>query len=766
MTLGLEAFIQRSIRVSQHLAAGKSPEVEPAQAMAAPTTPEPEPMQLGAQRLSWQERECRWAAGACLYCGERGHRVAQCPVRTPRRTACLELLQLRRQRGSQELAVQTIQGRPLGKGKVKYCAPPIILQVGVLHQEEIQLLVLEDSTVDVILGRPWLAKHSPACSWDPCNVLECSPASRQKCLRPLPTPLQTVLTLAATQVEGAPQPAQVEIPHDYQAFSDIFSEEAATQLPPHRPWDCAIDLKPGAKLPKGWVYPLSALEHQAMEGYIQQALRQGLLYPVLLPEKPRPSPGPQKHKRPSRSYARGSVLLCFSGILTPSSDLLSRWTHLSWAWGPPSPSIQGIPLNSIPAPNSQNWRFQPGFLRGKAKTLSWTPEAQRAFEELRTSFCTAPLLHHPDPQLPFVVEVDASFMGVGATLSQHSGNPPQLHPCTYFSKKLSPAELNYEIGNRELLAIKLALEEWRHWLEGAVHPFIVITKTFSTSDRTFVPPVCRQALLRAVHEISGSGPPGRRQTLRLVQGRYWWPGMSNTVAEFVRGCNICAIPKTPRHLPIGKLVPLPTPQRPWSHIIIEFVTDLPRSEGFTCVLVVVDRFSKACRFVPLRSLPTALETAEALFYHVFRNYGLPEEIVSDRGSQFTSHVWRAFFRLLGVTVNLSSGYHPQSNGQTEQKIQELGRYLRTYCRFLPWAEYAQNSLRQDTTGLTPFQCVLRFQPPLFPWSDEPSNVPAVDHWFRESVRIWDAAHTQLRRAVRETQRHADAHSVQQGSYII
>ncbi|KAI5100865.1 nephrocystin-4-like, partial [Silurus meridionalis] len=78
-SLWLEAFIQRSIRVSQHLAACKSPEVEPAQAMAVPTTPEPEPMQLGSQRLSRQERERRWAAGACLYCGERGHRVAQCP---------------------------------------------------------------------------------------------------------------------------------------------------------------------------------------------------------------------------------------------------------------------------------------------------------------------------------------------------------------------------------------------------------------------------------------------------------------------------------------------------------------------------------------------------------------------------------------------------------------------------------------------------------------------------------------------------------------
>ncbi|KAI5628755.1 hypothetical protein C0J50_0089, partial [Silurus asotus] len=124
---------------------------------------------------------------------------------------------------------------------------------------------------------PGLAKHSPTCSWDPCDILEWSPARRHKCLLPLLTPLRTVLTLAATQVEGAPQPAQVEIPHEYRAFSDVFSEEAATQLPPHRPWDCAIDLKPGAKLPKGRVYPLSAPEHQAMEGYIQQALRQGFI---------------------------------------------------------------------------------------------------------------------------------------------------------------------------------------------------------------------------------------------------------------------------------------------------------------------------------------------------------------------------------------------------------------------------------------------------------------------------------------------------------
>ncbi|KAK3506037.1 hypothetical protein QTP70_003121, partial [Hemibagrus guttatus] len=158
-----------------------------------------------------------------------------------------------------------------------------------------------------------------------------------------------------------------------------------------------------------------------------------------------------------------------------------------------------------------------------------------------------------------------------------------------------------------------------------------------------------------------------------------------------------------------------------------------------------------------------MDTAECLFNHVFRYYGLPEDIVSDQGSQFTSRVWRTFFKHLGVTVSLSSGYHPQMNGQTERKIQEVGRFLRTFChnhqeswsQFLGWAEYAQNSLRQPTTGLTPFQCVLSYQPPLFLWDGEPSDVLAIDYWFRESERVWDSAHLQLQRALRRRRTTAD-----------
>lgn len=151
-----------------------------------------------------------------------------------------------------------------------------------------------------------------------------------------------------------------------------------------------------------------------------------------------------------------------------------------------------------------------------------------------------------------------------------------------------------------------------------------------------------------------------------------------------------------------------------------------------------------------------MQSAELLFNHVFRYFGIPEDIVSDRGPQFISRVWRAFFSLLGVTVSLSSGYHPQSNGQTERKIQEIGRFLRTFChdhqeswnQFIGWAEYTQNSLRSPSTKLTPFQCVLGYQPPLFPWTEDPSEVPTVNYCFQESERVWDETHHHIQRAIR------------------
>ncbi|KAL0181854.1 hypothetical protein M9458_021229, partial [Cirrhinus mrigala] len=283
-----------------------------------------------------------------------------------------------------------------------------------------------------------------------------------------------------------------------------------------------------------------------------------------------------------------------------------------------------------------------------------------------------------------------------------------------------------------------------------------------------VPLSLRPRVLAEVHSVPSSGHPGIKATLHLLNNRYWWPNQRADTVKFVKQCTVCNQTKVPHRLPAGLLQPLPIPQRPWSHIAVDFITDLPPSSGYTTILTIVDHFSKGCRLIPLAKLPlaklpTAMETAELLCNWVFRFYGLPENIVSDRGPQFSSRLWSSFFRLLGVNVSLTSGYHPQANGQAERLNQELTRFLRSYChhrqenwsRYLFWAEYAQNSLRKPSTHLTPFQCVLGFQPPLFPWSGEPSELPAVDSWFQQSEETWNQAHVHLQTAIRRTETQAN-----------
>ena len=110
-------------------------------------------------------------------------------------------------------------------------------------------------------------------------------------------------------------------------------------------------------------------------------------------------------------------------------------------------------------------------LTSQSVPYRWSSTAERAFGELKSRFTSAPILIFPYPSRQFIVEVDASDTGVGGILSQRSAEDQKVHPCALFSRKLSPAERNYDVGNRELLA----LEEWRHWLEGAEETFVVWT---------------------------------------------------------------------------------------------------------------------------------------------------------------------------------------------------------------------------------------------------------------------------------------------------
>ncbi|KAI2667107.1 Transposon Tf2-6 polyprotein [Labeo rohita] len=373
--------------------------------------------------------------------------------------------------------------------------------------------------------------------------------------------------------------------------------------------------------------------------------------------------------------------------------------------------------------------------------LSWSLPAIQAFEELRQRFTTAHILHHPDPNQPFLVEVDASSTGVGAVLSQRQGAPPKTVPCAFFSHKLSPAERNYDVGNRELLAIKLALEEWRHWLEGSLHPFTILTDhrnlEYLRSARVLNHRQARWSLFFTRFHFEITYRPGSQNTKADALSRIHEPDHTVSPPESILPPSVIVAP-----------------------VAWDLMTEI--TEGQT-----QDPPPNDCpenlTYVPLNLRTRVLTEVHSTPSSVFRFYGLPEDIISDRGPQFTSRLWSSFFRLLGVNISLTSGYHPQANGQAERLNQELTRFLRSYCqdhqedwsRFILWAEYAQNSLRKPSTNLTPFQCVLGYQPPLFPWSGEPSELPAVNSWFQQSEETWNRAHVHLQRAIHRTKTQAD-----------
>ncbi len=133
-------------------------------------------------------------------------------------------------------------------------------------------------------------------------------------------------------------------------------------------------------------------------------------------------------------------------------------------------------------------------LRGGKHYLVWSTAASEAFQQLKERFTSAPILHHPDPELEFLVEVDASNTGIGAILSQCQGNSAKLYPCAYYSRKLNSAERNYDVGDRELLAMNAAFAEWRHWLEGAnyLSLYSQITEIWNTSGQPNVSTLVKQ----------------------------------------------------------------------------------------------------------------------------------------------------------------------------------------------------------------------------------------------------------------------------------
>jgi hypothetical protein len=143
---------------------------------------------------------------------------------------------------------------------------------------------------------------------------------------------------------------------------------------------------------------------------------------------------------------------------------------------------------------------------------------------------------------------------------------------------------------------------------------------------------------------------------------------------------------------------------------MDFIEHLPSSNGFTSILVIVERLTKQGIFIPTHDTITSAQLAELFVIYVFSKHGVPSDFTSDRGSEFVSHFFRSLSTTLDMNLHFTSGYHPEGDGQTERVNQTLEQYLRCYCNFqqdnwsmlLPLAEFAYNNAPSETTGTSPF----------------------------------------------------------------
>ena len=220
----------------------------------------------------------------------------------------------------------------------------------------------------------------------------------------------------------------------------------------------------------------------------------------------------------------------------------------------------------------------------------------------------------------------------------------------------------------------------------------------------------RLTLTKEHHDSRLAGHPGRRKTIQLIKRNYWWPGMKLFIHDYIDTCDLCCRTKTRRHRPYGELKSLPVPPYPWSSVSMDLIEFLPTSDGYNSILVVVDRLTKMGIFIPTNTQMDAEQLAQLYVTHVFSKHGLPNNIISDRGSEFTSRFWRAFTSLLDIQLHLSTAFHPETDGQTERVNQVLEQYLRLYADYqqknwstlLPLAEFTYNNTSHSSTTVSPF----------------------------------------------------------------
>ena len=234
-------------------------------------------------------------------------------------------------------------------------------------------------------------------------------------------------------------------------------------------------------------------------------------------------------------------------------------------------------------------------------------------------------------------------------------------------------------------------------------------------------PDLRRDILQTLHNSPAAGHPGISNTWELVCEQYEGPRLREFVEQYVKGCACCQESKTNVQQSKAPLQHFDTPveEGPFQYVSMDLITDLPKSQGFDSILTIVDQgCSKAAKFIPCTKTIDGTGVALKYLKHLVPWFGLPKRIISDCDPRFTSAFAKEMCKALGIQQNLSTAFHPRTDGQTERMNAWIEQYLQpwtsgkpsAWSQLLPVAEFAHNSWKHDIARRTPHELLIGIKP--------------------------------------------------------
>ena len=220
----------------------------------------------------------------------------------------------------------------------------------------------------------------------------------------------------------------------------------------------------------------------------------------------------------------------------------------------------------------------------------------------------------------------------------------------------------------------------------------------------------RGMVLHDNHESLTGGQLSFQKTLRLLKRHYYWPTSKSDAKSYIGSCHKCQESKSDKEGKIGYHQPFPPPTRKWEVISMDFMFDLPKSNGLTGIVVIVDKLSKRAHLIPFNSTNDAKYIAGIFYREIFKHHVLPRNIISYIDTRFTCTFRKELMKLLKVKLNLSTAFHPETDGQSERALRTLQEMLRWYIsytqkdwyQYLPGLDFAYNNHVNVTTQQSPF----------------------------------------------------------------